>query len=266
MIYSTNFDNDILVNEAVQELKDASFDYIIAKESGETNLSELAEIITEAEDKVENTKKLSILKRAQANIARMKKNKAIIEKYKDRALSADVSGLSVKVYDTSSTSVNKYIKACNAASAKFRAIIKKANGELSKEQVKELNNEIKSVIAERDKVIKEVESTTEKRSTVLNISQADVKKAISFIESGKAEKAVAKAAQDINNSAAANKNDIIKNQNGNPIQKRLVKYINSNNFMIASVKYMAAVHSADNARGIITTAAYASSKKNKEDE
>ena len=80
MIYSTNFDNDMLVNEAVDELRDVSIDYILAKESGDENLSELAELLIEAEQKVENTKKLSLIKRIQAYIARTKKNKEIIEK------------------------------------------------------------------------------------------------------------------------------------------------------------------------------------------
>ena len=80
MIYSTNFDNDMLVNEAVDELRDVSIDYILAKESGDENLSELAELLIEAEQKVENTKKLSLIKRIQAYIARAKKNKEIIEK------------------------------------------------------------------------------------------------------------------------------------------------------------------------------------------
>nr|DAF93162.1 MAG TPA: hypothetical protein [Myoviridae sp. ctcyQ27] len=263
MIYSTNFDNDMLVNEAVDELRDASIDYILAKESGDANLSELAELLIEAEQKVENTKKLSLIKRIQAYIARTKKNKEIIEKYKEKALSADVSGLTVKVYDTSDASINKYIKACNAATAKLKPLLKKSSGDYNKETDKEIKAQIKEILAERNKIVKEVESTTERKSTEMTISNTEVKKAINFIESGKAEKMINKVSHDLNTAVVDNKDDQRKLKNGTHYD--VINAINGNRYMISCVKLMAAYHAQDNAKTIITTAAYASGKKKKDE-
>lgn len=263
MIYSTNFNNDMLVNEAVDELRDASIDYILAKESGDENLSELAELLIEAEQKVENTKKLSLIKRIQAYIARAKKNKEIIEKYKEKALSADVSGLTVKVYDTSDASINKYIKACNAATAKLKPLLKKSSGEYNKETDKEIKAQIKEILAERNKIVKEVESTTERKSTEMTISNAEVKKAINFIESGKAEKMINKVSHDLNMAVVDNKDDQRKMKNSTHYY--VINAINGNRYMISCVKLMAAYHAQDNAKTIITTAAYAAGKKKKDE-
>lgn len=259
MIYSTNFDNDMLVNEAVDELRDASIDYILAKESGDANLSELAELLIEAEQKVENTKKLSLIKRIQAYIARTKKNKEIIEKYKEKALSADVSGLTVKVYDTSDASINKYIKACNTATAKLKPLLKKSSGEYNKE----IKAQIKEILAERNKIVKEVESTTERKSTEMTISNTEVKKAINFIESGKAEKMINKVSHDLNAAVVDNKDDQRKLKNGTHYD--VINAINGNRYMISCIKLMAAYHAQDNAKTIITTAAYAAGKKKKDE-
>lgn len=263
MIYSTNFDNDMIVNEVVENLRDISIDYILAKEAEDENLSELAELLIEAEQKVENTKKLSLVKRIQAYIARMKKNKEVIEKYKEKALSADISGLTVKVYDTSDASINKYIKACNAATAKLKPLLKKTSGDVDKETIKELQAQIKEILAERNKVIKEVEATTEKKGTEMTISKADVKKAITFIESGKSEKMMNKTAHDFNAAVVVNKDEQRKMKNS--IHYNVINAINSNRIMIASIKLMSAYHAQDNAKTIITSAAYAAGKKKNDD-
>lgn len=268
MSFLNDIDKDPIVQEANQNLKFAIEDYVIARSYGDENLSELAQIVLEADENANNTKKLSVLKKIKANLATAKNCKTILDKYKDRALASNISGVTIKVYDTSSASVNKYIAACNTCIKELKAAygpyLKKET--ITDEENKEITSKVKEAIAKRNKIIDEVERTTEKRSTEQTISIADVKKAINYLN--KSEGQLLKVSQNLQK---ATDELITRSKDKSKSEPKHVKsyidHVNACKYSIVFVRFQMVIHSIDNAKRVITTAAYAGSKsKKKEDE